>query len=634
MIHITFSLLPPLSALHAYLQVYKVRFRVWDISQSFLSILSTLMEYITVPRLFSSNPPKDTITSTEALALTIEGGILLDRMIDISVEEKGLPIPEEWIDEFEKLEQMVNKIAKDDLEPETPCPTDPKMECTDVGMKRDFTMSSLVESVFDTSPRSTRLDDSLSSIEDTLPEHLRVKEDDEEDEGDGVEGESSLEDALQEDDSRIFEKEYHAIDSPPEGLSTDRIDYSPFLARVLAELDTVEADTSGEILDSDEIPSDSDDEISGNEKTANISQDHDVEIMRQTTISDDEIDIDELYDAMVNANDSDDDEDDDYPPIKYEIRTSSPIFEDRELDFGALESDDETEDITAHFGKTLLLDSIDNEPRELSTENMTPISLNPFSPPKPRHMKPINSDSEDDLLDETITLPTHRKRPNVRTPSPDSPSLPSNTPLALRDSHLHSKVTQIAHSHPTIALIPQTSTFRPTQTSEYGMYTLRPNTSHSRHSSVSSDTPEVARRVDVGGINLYVRILSDRVMVRVGGGWVDLDQYLSEYIGKRESTHRRRSGSVEPLSTAQMREELGFEFVEVEERRGLGGGMRSTSSLGVYHSSPPRGVGGGRNSSLEVRRSVSPFGGQGFQGEDGSPIGVVGGTRRVFVRRK
>src|SRR5438046_4152856 len=102
MIHITCSLLPPLSTLHAHLQVYKVRFRVLYISQTFFSILSTLKSFISVPSIFSRERNYDTneISATEALALTVEAGLLLDRMIDISVEEKGLPIPDEWIDEF------------------------------------------------------------------------------------------------------------------------------------------------------------------------------------------------------------------------------------------------------------------------------------------------------------------------------------------------------------------------------------------------------------------------------------------------------------------------------------------------------------------------------------------------------
>jgi hypothetical protein len=154
-------------------------------------------------------------------------------------------------------------------------------------------------------------------------------------------------------------------------------------------------------------------------------------------------------------------------------------------------------------------------------------------------------------------------------------------------------------------------------------------------------------------------------MVRVGGGWVDLDSYLREYIGKREAGRRRRSGSVEPIH----RED--FEFLEIDEppvggttfgRRNVttpggvrattplgermtppvGSGGRSVSSLGVYHS-PPRA--GGRNSSMECRRSVSPglispgleeISGPGSVGSNGSIGRSAGGavTRRMYVRRK
>ena len=219
--------------------------------------------------------------------------------------------------------------------------------------------------------------------------------------------------------------------------------------------------------------------------------------------------------------------------------------------------------------------------------------------------------------------------------------------------------------------------------------------------------------MEMGGVNLYVRILSDRCMVRVGGGWVDLDQYLREYIGKREVSNRRRSGSVEPQVQQQQQQQSpksplvrdispssspsvfvscsdvngsirshglrelspgieGYEFLDIEERGQFGrrvstpiqnkgspqsyvntaiqnlqnragtpvyraGEGRCVSSLGIRES-PPRQ--GGRNSSFEIRRSVSP----GFEEEFGSgssgggiagvAIGRGSVTRRVFVRRK
>jgi Growth-Arrest-Specific Protein 2 Domain len=102
-------------------------------------------------------------------------------------------------------------------------------------------------------------------------------------------------------------------------------------------------------------------------------------------------------------------------------------------------------------------------------------------------------------------------------------------------------------------------------------------------------------------------------MVRVGGGWVDLDSYLREYIGKRESSYRRRSGSVEPLQQQPGSPLLSVELVELEV------GARSVSSLGVRNENTGEGSASGRRSALEVRRSVSPF--------------EEKGTRRVFMRR-
>jgi len=115
----------------------------------------------------------------------------------------------------------------------------------------------------------------------------------------------------------------------------------------------------------------------------------------------------------------------------------------------------------------------------------------------------------------------------------------------------------------------------------------------------------------------------------VGGGWVDLEQYLKEYVGKRE--YRRRSGSV--TSSPGIGE---YEVLDLDDQlKGRMGstppslGMRAASSLGTY-SSPPRGS--GRVSALEFR-SVSPAAAAAFEDGHGS-IGRAGGTRRVYVRRK
>lgn len=701
--HITFSLLPPLSTLHAHLQVYKVRFRVWDISQTFFCIISKLKSFITVPSIFSRQQNDDTneISITEALALTVEAGLLLDRMIDISVEQKGLPIPDEWIDEFERIEQMIGIITNEDNEPETPSPnpiewSESTIESPDVSVKRE--RSSIVDSLFSMSPRSDRLDDSMSSIGDDLQAHLRVKHEEDtadlngdhglavendveglsedargssggdsdqksrrdeergfeqnnferyrdvdvqdfsEDERESEEEEFDLEQELKRDDERVFEKEYHAISTPPE-QEVGEVDNSPFLARVIAELEELDPFESlpAQIIEHGAVSENSDEN-----EDVRVQQD-------RKLIDDDEVDIDALFEAMINGDDSDEEYQFESSPMRSEIRTSSPNFDDQELHYEELESsdDDEHEDDTTRFDRTIILDTLEHTIQPINPINHDPLespirtnntNVDSFeSPIRPNHMafdpfdSPSKHSNSDIDLDETITLPrSPRKHPILsRTPSPPPIIPPPATPAALRDSQLHSKVTQIAYSHPTIALIPQTSTFRPTQTSEYGYYTLRPQTSHSRHSSVSSDAPE-PRRVDVGGVNLYVRILSDRVMVRVGGGWVDLEQYLKEYVGKRE--YRRRSGSTTSSPGIGEYELLGLDDPPMGRMGSTPPtlGMRAASSLGTY-SSPPRGS--GRVSALEFRRSVSPAGGGGFEDGHGS-IGRAGGTRRVYVRRK
>ena len=711
-IHITFSLLPPLSTLHAQLQIYTIRFRVYTISQTFFTILQNLKSYISVPIRFhlSSNPK---LSATDALALTVEAGLLLDQMIDLSAEGKSDPIPDDWIDEFEKLEFMIARITKEDGEPETPCPglrmgESPEsmrtlstrfsgLDSVFSTPRREDSMSSVeeelegllrskgkhelqdeVEGKFDLAEEMTRInltnkdpkvkhqeaemDEGLldPALKDVMPIHLdeegvKIKQEDEEDlpeplidadrlpdntefqsatigkqgkestiedtespsadgnqEIDGVEithadaimdkihdEEFDLEEELLRDDNRIFE-EYHAISTPPRE-SNGEIDHSPFLARVIAELEDLEPLESLSLLPDEG----SDDDL---ERVTDL---HTFQPHERDIDSDDEFDVDETS-------------------MKVQIRTSSPLFDNHELHYDHLGSEDEDEDEdeddyddTTTLERTVILDTLPSS----SPPNITPpassppahLSLDPFSPAK--HTT-YSSDSD---VDETIVLPTtQRKRPILsRTPSPPAIIDPS-TPPSLRDSQLHSKVTQIAHSHPTIALIPQHTTFRPSNSSEYGYYTLKPRgqRSHSRASSHSS-VAEEARKIDVQGQNLYVRVLSDRVMVRVGGGWVDLEQYLREYIGKRE--YRRRSGSI-ASSVGE------YEFVDLDGEQGRrsvtpgvgGSGGRASSSLGAY-SSPPRSGTGGRVSSLDLRRSVSPIG----LDEKASV-----GPRRMYVRRK
>ena len=691
-------------------------------------------------------------------------------MIDISVEGKSEPIPDIWIDEFEKLEYMIAKITKeDDGVPETPCPNFAAREVGGGGgggespeSMRTLSMrigGGGVDSVFST-PR--RGEDSMSSVEEELPEYLRVngkyeeeeegegrgfdlaeemrrvaiadddgvrikqeeeeyegfldpqlrmmndyredveikqeeediafdqglldpalfqnhdthiKQEDEDFEFDGVlpditkvyddrqfesaiygnddhnieNGEESmegdeheqanldtdivadndldLEEELLRDDNRIFE-EYHAIATPPHEPNNEH-DHSPFLARIIAELEDLEpleTLTESYSLDPEDGPVDTEDHIDGIKR-----------------------DGDDFHHSLESDAESDDEGFNGGQELstRVEIRTSSPLFEHQDLNYDQLESDDDEEGIisdddddeTTTFDRTVIIDT-------LPTPSTPPqhLSLDPFSPQKHTTF-PSSPSSSESSLDQTITLPRNeRKHPHLTTRTPSPPPLPdTTTPPALRTSHLHSKVSAIAHSLPTIALIPQHKTFKPTPTAhtspEYGYYTLHSRQTHSRQSSVSSCGEEGPRRVDVQGQNLYVRILSDRVMVRVGGGWVDLEQYLREYIGKRGgSGGRRRSGSVASSTGGGE-----FEFLDLDAGEGQGQGRRSvtpglvggraTSSLGVY-SSPPRNVsagasGSGRMSSLDLRRSVSPMG-----LEEGMGKASGSSTRRMFVRRK
>ena len=705
-IHITLSLLPPLSTLYAHLQVYKVRFRIYDISLTFFSILSTLKSFIAVPSIFSRPPPTDSntddtafssssLSATEACALTVEAGLLLDRMIDVSSDGKGMPIPDEWIDEFERIERVIEQVAQqeEDAVVQTPSPAvRPPITDTPVTDSPEGRRGSVVDSLFSVSPRSQRMEDSLSSIEDELGEGYLKKEDTE---PEAVEGDNAvknrkefdLEEALREDDERVFAKEYHSV--PPPVMDEDRkVDHSPFLEQVIAEMeelhlfhteyDTAPNETLEEDYREEESSEDTETEEGSDTSKREVQDEHarrDSEDdaperdsheypthseSYQCLKEDDEIDVNALYEDMINGEETDSDDDD---PINYsrEIQTNSPIFDEHDihdLDYDELQSceSDDAEDETIHPKESTViintetirrppsLHSFDSPeytlPVNTETASHLPPSLYPFDSPDQ------TSDTFNFHLDrpipESITLRSRpsspRKYPRItRTPSPPPLSDPT-TPLALKSSALHTKVTEIAHSHPSIALIPHATTFKPTprSTTEYGFYTLRENRSHSRHSSVSSDSAPETRRVDVGGINLYVRILTDRVMVRVGGGWVDLDSYLREYVCKRRE-YRRRSGSAASGTD--------FEFFEVAEGGrtvsspvGLNSsGSRAGSSLGV-RGSPPRN-GNGRISAMELRRSVSPAfstgGDSEFCGNGNGTVGRSGGgTRRVFVRRK
>ena len=384
-IHITFSLLPPLSTLYAHLQVYKVRFRIYDISLPFFSILSTLKSFISVPSLFSRPPPTDpnaectafnssSLSATEACALTVEAGLLLDRMIDISLDGKGMPIPDEWIDEFERIERVVGHIARqeEDAVLQTPSPAiRPPITDTLVADSPEGRRGSVIDSVFSVSPRSQRMEDSLSSIEDDL-EEVHVKE--EETEPEAVEGdegakkgkEFDLEEALREDDERVFAKEYHSI-SPPVVEDEGTVDHSPFLERVIAEMEelhpfhTIQETSSNEALEEDYREEESDketeeeendipkQEIQG-EHARRDSEDDGPERDSDEYPShsesyhclkdDDGIDVNALYEDMINGEETDSDDDD---PIDFsrEIRTSSPTFDEHDihdLDYDELQS--------------------------------------------------------------------------------------------------------------------------------------------------------------------------------------------------------------------------------------------------------------------------------------------------------
>src|SRR5277367_6511927 len=444
-IHITFSLLPPLSTLHAHLQHHTIRFRVYTISQTFFTIVQKLKSFIAVPSIFRYSDPTPMLSSTDALALTVEAGLLLDQMIDLSAEGKSEPIPDEWIDEFEKLEFMIARITKeDDGEPETPCPNPRE---TDVGespesMRTRFGM----DSVFST----PRRDDSMSSVEDELPEYLCIngkyegeEEEEEEDaldlaeemrrvtladerevkvkveeeEYDGVldpalititpnheevqvkeeeddyelneesldpalrrltqdhqavevkqeeeefemdeglretdnecqqnnphfegamldeldesvlddsfenthesiddeghptnvsldmDDEFDLEKELLHDDNRIFEQ-YHAITTPPRETS-DEIDNSPFFARVIAEIEDLEPLETLAVASVDDIE---DKEYVNGEMEVRESEDAEYEEIRE-------------------GGDSEDEEGDADTPMRVEIRTSSPLFDDQQ----------------------------------------------------------------------------------------------------------------------------------------------------------------------------------------------------------------------------------------------------------------------------------------------------------------
>ncbi|GAB1314179.1 GAR domain-containing protein [Madurella fahalii] len=100
-------------------------------------------------------------------------------------------------------------------------------------------------------------------------------------------------------------------------------------------------------------------------------------------------------------------------------------------------------------------------------------------------------------------------------------------------------------------------------------------------------------------IKLFIRCVGEhgeRVMVRVGGGWADLGEYLKEYA----SHHGRRSGAAGGVDGGR---------VEVKDlpRTGMGMGTppsRPTSAMDS--SSPVGGSGGGSISPLKLRKTRRP----------------------------
>src|SRR5208282_2603473 len=80
-----------------------------------------------------------------------------------------------------------------------------------------------------------------------------------------------------------------------------------------------------------------------------------------------------------NGDDSDEEYQFESSPMRGEIRTSSPNFDDQELHYEELESsdDDEDKDDTTRFDRTIILDTLDD-----TTQRINPINPHPFDSPK------------------------------------------------------------------------------------------------------------------------------------------------------------------------------------------------------------------------------------------------------------
>lgn len=96
------------------------------------------------------------------------------------------------------------------------------------------------------------------------------------------------------------------------------------------------------------------------------------------------------------------------------------------------------------------------------------------------------------------------------------------------------------------------SNFRPSSRAATPSFTLAPAYAKSRRPRPQNGTPEIklyhlSRSTGEAPIKLFVRLVGEhgeRVMVRVGGGWADLGEYLKEYAAH----HGRRSGTDKGVS--------------------------------------------------------------------------------------
>ena len=278
----------------------------------------------------------------------------------------------------------------------------------------------------------------------------------------------------------------------------------------------------------------------------------------------------------------------------------------------------------------------------IGLRNGKPSDISPPGSPPMRAIRPtiqtpssptFSTISESDVSTVSMDAPVFENVDVLETPITSSPTRTS-------DDQLQQQISSILQSIPTRIRLTsepdahQTDTLKPKKTRERRSITpsLRSHSSLSNYSSSRAPTPSfllspaysqtktrprpsggnpeiklyhLSRSTGEAPIKLFVRLVGEhgeRVMVRVGGGWADLGEYLKEY-----ASHHGRRSNVTDNDKVEI-QDLPARIASGSTIRGGGaGGGRDSPALGLG-SRPVSALDTRPGSSLAVRKTRKSIG--------------------------